>query len=48
MTEALENKLIDLRERVDVLLAKQNAYRGKHIKANKIKTAIKNQEDPES
>jgi hypothetical protein len=27
MTEALEDKLIDLRERVDVLLAKQKAYR---------------------
>ena len=41
MTEALENKLIDLRERVDLLLAKQNAYRGKHIKANKIKQQSK-------
>ena len=38
MTEALEDKLIDLRERVDVLLAKQKAYRRKHIKANQVKT----------
>ena len=38
MTEALEDKLIDLRERVDVLLAKQKAYRRKHIKANRVKT----------
>jgi hypothetical protein len=41
MTEALENKLIDLRERVDVLLAKQDAYRRKHIKAKRIKQQSK-------
>ena len=38
MTEAIEDKLTDLRERVDVLLAKQKAYRRKHIKANQVKT----------
>ena len=41
MTEALENKLIDLRERVDDLLAKQKAYRRKHIKAEQIKQQSK-------
>ena len=41
MIEALENKLIDLRERVDVLLAKQDAYRRKHIKAKRIKQQSK-------
>ena len=41
MTEALENKLIDLRERVDVLLAKQKAYRRKHIKAKQVKEQSK-------
>lgn len=41
MTEALEDKLIDLRERVDVLLAKQKAYRCKHIKATQIKQQSK-------
>jgi uncharacterized membrane protein len=37
MTEMLEDKLIDLRERVDALLAKQKAYRRKHIKAKQVK-----------
>ncbi len=41
MTEALEDKLIDLRERVDVLLAKQKAYRRKHIKAKQVKQQSK-------
>ena len=41
MTEALEDKLIDLRERVDVLLAKQKAYRRKHIKAKQVKQQLK-------
>jgi hypothetical protein len=37
MTEMLEDKLIDLRERVDALLAKQKAYRRKHFKAKQVK-----------
>ena len=37
MTEALEHKLIDLRERIDALLAKQKAYRRKHVKAKQFK-----------
>ena len=37
MTEALEDKLIDLRERIDALLAKQKAYRRKHVKAKQFK-----------
>jgi hypothetical protein len=41
MTEALEDKLIDLRERVDALLAKQKAYRRKHIKAKQVKQQSK-------
>jgi hypothetical protein len=41
MTEALEDKLIDLRERVDVLLAKQKAYRRSHIKAKQVKQQSK-------
>ena len=43
MTEALEDKLIDLREWVDVLLAKQKAYRRKHIKAKQVKQQSKTQ-----
>ncbi len=41
MTQALEDKLIDLRERVDVLLAKQKAYRRKHIKTKQVKQQSK-------
>ena len=41
MTEALEDKLIDLRERVDVLLAKQKAYRRKHLKTKQLKQQSK-------
>ena len=37
MTEALEDKLIDLRERIDALLAKQKSYRRKHVKAKQFK-----------
>ena len=37
MTEAIEDKLIDLRERIDALLAKQKAYRRKHVKAKQLK-----------
>ena len=37
MTEALEDKLIDLRERIDALLANQKAYRRKHVKAKQFK-----------
>jgi hypothetical protein len=37
MTEALEDKLIDLRERVDVLLAKQKAYRRERLKTKQVK-----------
>ena len=41
MTEALKDKLVDLRERVDVLLAKQKAYRRRHIKAKQDKQESK-------
>jgi hypothetical protein len=41
MTEALEDKLIDLRERVDVLLAKQKAYRRKRLKTKQVKRQSK-------
>jgi hypothetical protein len=41
MTEALEDKLIDLRERVDGLLAKQKAYRRKHLKTKQVKQQSK-------
>ena len=41
MTEALEDKLIDLRERVDDLLAKQKAYRRKHLKTKQLKQQSK-------
>ena len=41
MTEALEDKLIDLREQVDVLLAKQKAYQRKYIKAKQVKQQSK-------
>ena len=41
MTEALENRLIDLRERVDDLLAKQKAYRRKHLKTKQLKQQSK-------
>ena len=37
MTEAIEDKLIDLRERVDELLSKQKAYRRKHLKSKQVK-----------
>ena len=37
MTEAIEDKLIDLRERIDALLTKQKAYRRKHVKAKQLK-----------
>ena len=37
MTEALADKLIELRERVDALLLKQKASRTKHIKAKQVK-----------
>ncbi len=41
MTEALEDKLIDLRERVDVLLDKQKAYRRKRLKTKQVKQRSK-------
>ncbi len=41
MTEALEDKLIDLRERVDVLLDKQKAYRRKRLKTKQVKQQSK-------
>ena len=41
MTEAIEDKLIDLRERVDVLLSKQKAYRRKHSKSKQVKQQSK-------
>ena len=41
MTEAIEDKLIDLRERVDVLLSKQKAYRSKHLKSKQVKRQSK-------
>jgi hypothetical protein len=41
MTEAIEDKLIDLRERVDVLLSKQKAYRRKHLKSKQVKQQSK-------
>ena len=41
MTEALEDKLINLRERVDVLLSKQKAYRRKHLKTKPLKQQSK-------
>ena len=41
MTETLEDKLIELRERVDMLRAKQNADRRKHIKAKQVKKQSK-------
>jgi hypothetical protein len=41
MTEALEDKLIDLRERVDDLLAKQKAYRRKRLKTKQVKQQSK-------
>ena len=41
MTEAIEDKLIDLRERVDMLLSKQKAYRRKHLKSKQVKQQSK-------
>ena len=41
MTEALEDRLIDLRERVDVLLDKQKAYRRKRLKTKQGKQQSK-------
>ena len=41
MTEAIEDKLIDLRQRVDVLLSKQKAYRRKHLKSKQVKQQSK-------
>ena len=41
MTEALEDKLIDLRERVDVLLDKQKAYRRKRLRTEQVKQQSK-------
>ena len=41
MTESIEDKLIDLRERVDVLLSKQKAYCRKHLKSKQVKQQSK-------
>ena len=41
MTETLEDKLIDLRKRVDALLAKQKAYRRKRLKTKQVKQQSK-------
>ena len=44
MTEALEYKLIDLREQVDDLLAKQKAYRRKQLKQQSKTNTLQNPE----